>query len=40
MPSADRVVMHKLDHGADLKAPKEVAHVIKKLADKIFHQYE
>jgi pimeloyl-ACP methyl ester carboxylesterase len=40
MPSAERVVMHKRDHGADLQAPKEVARVIETLADKVLHQYE
>ena len=33
---ADRIVMHGRDHGADLKAPNQVAEVIKKLADKTF----
>lgn len=37
MPHAERVVMPKRDHGADLKAPKEVARVIEKLADKVLH---
>lgn len=32
----DRIVMHGRDHGADLKAPNQVAEVIKKLADKTF----
>jgi pimeloyl-ACP methyl ester carboxylesterase len=35
MPNAERVVMHKRDHGADLKHPKEVAAVIQALADKV-----
>jgi pimeloyl-ACP methyl ester carboxylesterase len=38
MPHTDRVVMHKRDHGADLKAPKEVARIIETLADKMLHQ--
>jgi pimeloyl-ACP methyl ester carboxylesterase len=37
MPHAERVVMPKRDHGADLKAPKEVARVIETLADKVLH---
>jgi pimeloyl-ACP methyl ester carboxylesterase len=37
MPHAKRVVMPKRDHGADLKAPKEVARVIETLADKVLH---
>lgn len=39
MPHAQRVVMHKRDHGADLRAPKEVARVIETLADKMLHQH-
>ncbi len=35
LPHAQRVVMPKRDHGADLKAPKEVARVIETLADKV-----
>ncbi|HEV7961293.1 MAG TPA: hypothetical protein VGP57_02035, partial [Actinoplanes sp.] len=35
MPHAQRVVMHKRDHGADLKHPKEIARVIEALADKV-----
>lgn len=35
IPHAERVVMHGRDHGADLKAPKQVAHVIEALADKV-----
>jgi hypothetical protein len=31
------VVLHKRDHGADLKHPKEVAHAIETLADKVLH---
>lgn len=38
MPHTERVVMHKRDHGADLKAPKEVARVIETLADKVLHK--
>ena len=30
--------MHKRDHGADLKAPKEIAHIIQALADKVLHK--
>jgi pimeloyl-ACP methyl ester carboxylesterase len=37
MPHAQRVVMPKRDHGADLKAPAEVARVIETLADKVLH---
>jgi pimeloyl-ACP methyl ester carboxylesterase len=36
MPHSERVVLHKRDHGADLKHPKEVAHVIETLADKVW----
>jgi pimeloyl-ACP methyl ester carboxylesterase len=35
MPHTERVVMHKRDHGADLKAPTEIAQVIQALADKV-----
>jgi pimeloyl-ACP methyl ester carboxylesterase len=35
IPNTERVVMHKRDHGADLKHPKEVAGVIEALADKV-----
>jgi pimeloyl-ACP methyl ester carboxylesterase len=38
MPHAERVVMHKRDHGADLKHPKQVARVIETLADKVLRQ--
>jgi pimeloyl-ACP methyl ester carboxylesterase len=38
MPHAERVVMHKRDHGADLKHPKDVARVIETLADKVLRQ--
>lgn len=37
LPHAQRVVMPKRDHGADLKAPAEVARVIETLADKVLH---
>ncbi len=37
MPHAERVVMHKRDHGADLKHPREVARVIETLADKVLY---
>jgi pimeloyl-ACP methyl ester carboxylesterase len=40
MPNAERVVMHKRDHGADLKHPKQVARVIETLADKVLRQRE
>jgi pimeloyl-ACP methyl ester carboxylesterase len=40
MPHTERVVMHKRDHGADLKHPKEVARVIEALADKVLHQHQ
>lgn len=35
LPHAERVVMHKRDHGADLKHPQDVAHVIGALAGKV-----
>lgn len=35
MPNAERVVMHKRDHGADVKAPKEVGRIIETFADKV-----
>jgi pimeloyl-ACP methyl ester carboxylesterase len=35
MTNAERVVMHKQDHGADLKAPKKVAKIIETFADKV-----
>lgn len=35
MPRAERVVMSKRDHGADVKATKEVARIIETLADKV-----
>ena len=35
MPNAERVVMHKRDHGADVKAPKEVGGIIETFADKV-----
>jgi pimeloyl-ACP methyl ester carboxylesterase len=35
IPHAERVVMHKRDHGADLKAPKTIASIIQTFADKI-----
>jgi pimeloyl-ACP methyl ester carboxylesterase len=38
MPNTERVVMHKRDHGADLKHPTEVARVIEALADKVLRQ--
>jgi pimeloyl-ACP methyl ester carboxylesterase len=37
LPHAQRVVMPKQDHGADLKHPKDVARVIETLADKVLH---
>jgi pimeloyl-ACP methyl ester carboxylesterase len=37
LPHAELVVMPKRDHGADLKAPNEVARVIETLADKVLH---
>jgi pimeloyl-ACP methyl ester carboxylesterase len=33
MPNAERLVMHKLDHGADLKAPQEIVRAIDKIRD-------
>jgi pimeloyl-ACP methyl ester carboxylesterase len=38
MPHTERVIMHKRDHGADLKAPADIAHVIQTLADKVLHE--
>ncbi|HWC83571.1 MAG TPA: alpha/beta hydrolase [Pseudonocardiaceae bacterium] len=38
MPHSERVVMHKRDHGADLRSPEDVARVIETLADKVLHQ--
>jgi pimeloyl-ACP methyl ester carboxylesterase len=38
MPHTERVVMHKRDHGADVKHPKQVAAIIQTLAGKAFHQ--
>lgn len=35
LPDVSRVVMRGRDHGADLKHPKEVAHVIETLADRV-----
>jgi pimeloyl-ACP methyl ester carboxylesterase len=35
MPHAERIVMHKRDHGADLKHPEEVARIIEAFADKV-----
>jgi pimeloyl-ACP methyl ester carboxylesterase len=35
MPHSERVVMHKRDHGADLKAPKHVARIIETFADNV-----
>jgi hypothetical protein len=40
MPHTTRVVMHKRDHGADLKQPTEVACVIEAAADKVLHQHK
>ncbi|WP_158839302.1 alpha/beta fold hydrolase [Saccharothrix deserti] len=37
MPHAERVVMRKRDHGADLKAPEHVARVIGTFADNVLH---
>lgn len=37
MTHAERVVMRGRDHGADLKAPKQVARVIATFADKVLH---
>lgn len=38
MPHSERVVMHKRDHGADLRGPEDVARVVETLADKVLHQ--
>lgn len=35
LPSAETVVMEKRNHGADLRAPDDVARVIEELADKV-----
>ncbi|MEU0884330.1 alpha/beta hydrolase [Lentzea sp. NPDC005914] len=40
MPQAERVVMHKRDHGADLKAPKQLARIIETFADKVLNRPE
>ena len=37
MPHTERVVMRDRDHGADLKAPEEIARVLQTLADKVLH---
>jgi pimeloyl-ACP methyl ester carboxylesterase len=33
MPNAERLVMHNLDHGADLKAPQEMVRAIEQVRD-------
>lgn len=38
MPHAERVVMHRRDHGADLRAPEDVARVVETLADKVLRR--
>lgn len=38
MPRAERVVMPRRDHGADLRAPEDVARVIERLADTVSHR--
>jgi pimeloyl-ACP methyl ester carboxylesterase len=38
MPHADRVVMRRLNHGADVKHPRHVARVIEELANKVLPQ--
>ncbi len=35
IPHSERVIMPKRDHGADLKGPQDVAHVIETLADRV-----
>jgi pimeloyl-ACP methyl ester carboxylesterase len=40
MPQAEKFVMHKRDHGADLKAPKLLAHIIETFVDKVLHHSE
>jgi pimeloyl-ACP methyl ester carboxylesterase len=40
MPQAERVVMHKRDHGADLKVPKLLAGIIETFADQVLHHPE
>lgn len=36
IPDAERIVMHGRDHGADVKAPAQVAGVVENLADTVF----
>ena len=36
IPSAQRVVMHNKDHGADVKAPKTVAEIVETFANQVF----
>jgi pimeloyl-ACP methyl ester carboxylesterase len=38
MPHSERVVMPGRDHGADLRAPEDVARVVETLADKVLHR--
>jgi pimeloyl-ACP methyl ester carboxylesterase len=38
MPNAERAVMHGLDHGADVKAPKKVARIIETFANKVLEE--
>jgi pimeloyl-ACP methyl ester carboxylesterase len=38
IPHSERVIMPKRDHGADLKAPQDVARVIQTLADKVLRR--
>jgi len=40
MPHTERVVMHKRDHAADAKHPRQVAGIIQTLADKVLHQHQ
>lgn len=38
MPHSERVVMHRRDHGADLRAPEDVARAVEALADKVLRR--
>jgi pimeloyl-ACP methyl ester carboxylesterase len=40
LPQSKRVVMHERDHGADLKAPRHLAHLIDTFADKVLNHSE
>lgn len=38
IPHSERVIMPKRDHGADLRGPQDVAHVIESLADRVLRR--